>query len=611
MWSNPESRRGPTHSVRRPEPYPGSVVLHLRSLVAALTVSLVLIVSTVAFQAQASSARLGGEQLVSVIVREAQGATTRVERSIQSLGGRLGRHLRIIGGVVAEIPRDALPRVLQLPGVVSVTPNSTVRLLGTVDGIDPTKYAGSWSKVAHNTRLIEMWQHGWTGRGIDVALVDSGAAPIKGVTTQVINGPDLSFESQAPNLTDIDTYGHGTHLAGLIAGRDPGLKAGREDEDVDKYFVGAAPGARIVSLKVAASDGASDVSQVIAAIDWVVQHRASDGLNIRVLNLSFGTDGTQSYLVDPLAYAVEVAWRRGIVVVVAAGNGGLDRTTLNNPAFDPYVIAVGADNTKGTDDPKDDVIPSWQSRGDATRHPDVVAPGKSIVSLRDPGSYVDEGNPTARLGTTARFFRGSGSSQAAAITSGAVATLLQQRPQLTPDQVKALLKQTAVRLPNADSVAQGAGLINLHRAREAATSTVSSAVQKWTLSSGTGSLHLARGSVQVEDEQVLLQGEQDIFGNAWDGRTWAADSWNGTTWSGGTWEGRTWAGDCWCGQSWSGRTWAGRTWMGSAWSGRTWQGRTWAGRTWMGAGWSAGEWGSSEAPTALSAGAWASTIWGR
>ncbi len=160
MWSNPENRRGPTHSVRRPEPYPGSVVLHRRPLVAAVTVSFVLIVSMVAFQAPASSARLGGEQLVSVIVREAEGATTRVERSIQSLGGRLGRHLRIIGGVVAQIPRDALPRLLQLPGVVSVTPNSTVRLLGTVDGIDPTKYAGSWSKVAHNTHVIEMWQHG-------------------------------------------------------------------------------------------------------------------------------------------------------------------------------------------------------------------------------------------------------------------------------------------------------------------------------------------------------------------------------------------------------------------------------------------------------------------
>ena len=179
------------------------------------------------------------------------------------------------------------------------------------------------------------------------------------------------------------------------------------------------------------------------------------------------------------------------------------------------MIAVGADDTRGTDDPKDDVIPSWQTRGNAVRHPDVVAPGKSIVSLRDPGSFVDEANPGARVGY-GRFFRGSGSSQAAAIVSGAVATLLSQRPQLSPDEIKALLMRSAVRLPNADPVAQGAGLINLHRAREMKTETFAGSVQTWERSTGLGSLQLARGTVTAEDEGVVLQGEQTIFGDPWD-----------------------------------------------------------------------------------------------
>jgi hypothetical protein len=600
----------PNLSVRTRGAHPGTRVLNDRSLRAAFVATMLLAVSFAAVRGPASPSTTRTTALVSVIIREGGGAAGAVERAIEAVGGRLGRRLGIIDGVVAEVPRQAVNELQRFPGIRSVTPNSMVHFLGTVDGVDPNKYPGSWLKVAKNTKLIEMWQRGWTGAGVDVALIDSGVAPVEGVTTRVLNGPDLSFESQAPNLTNIDTYGHGTHLAGLIAGRDSAVRPGREDEDVDKYFVGAAPGARIVSVKVAASDGATDVSQVIAAIDWVVQHRNTDGLNIRILNLSFGTDGTQSYMVDPLAYAVEVAWLRGIVVVVAAGNAGLDRATLNNPAFDPYVIAVGADDTRGTDDPKDDVIPAWQSRGDSTRHPDIVAPGKSIVSLRDPGSFVDEGNPVARLGSQPRFFKGSGSSQAAAIASGAVATLLQQRPHLTPDQVKALLMQTAVSLPHADPMAQGAGLINLHRAREAKTETVADAVQTWPRSAGTGSLQLARGSVLVEDEQMLLQGEQDIFGNDWDGQTWASNSWDGTTWSGGSWAGRTWSGDCWCGQSWSGRTWSGRTWSGSSWSGRTWSGRTWSGRTWSGLGWSAGGWESSEAPIALSTDAWAGTLWG-
>src|SRR5207249_6242881 len=139
-----------------------------------------------------------------------------------------------------------------------------------------------------------------------------------------------------------------------------------------------------------------DVSQVIAAIDWVVQHRTDNGMNIRVLNLSFGTDGTQDYRVDPLAYAAEVAWRKGITVVVAAGNSGYGTAQLNNPAYDPYVIAVGADDTKGTQSTSDDIIPDWSSRGDGTRNPDIVAPGKSIVSLRDTGSQIDLNHPEGR-----------------------------------------------------------------------------------------------------------------------------------------------------------------------------------------------------------------------
>jgi serine protease AprX len=240
---------------------------------------------------------------ITVIVRASSAIIADADQAVASLGGMVTRRLSTMDAFIAELPSDRVDALLRTPGVLSVTPDAGVHLLGTVDGVDPNKYPGSWLKVAKNTKLIEMWQKGWTGKGVDVALIDSGVAPVEGLAMNVINGPDLSFESQASNLTDIDTYGHGTHLAGLIAGRDSSIRPGREDEDVDNAFVGAAPGARIVSVKVAASDGATDVSLVIAAIDWVVEHRNSDGLNIRVLNLSFGTDSTQDYRLDPLAYA--------------------------------------------------------------------------------------------------------------------------------------------------------------------------------------------------------------------------------------------------------------------------------------------------------------------
>jgi Subtilase family len=546
---------------------------------------------------------------ITVIVRASADFIRSADEAVGALGGAVTTRLATMDAFVAQLPIDRVTELQDEPGVLTVTPDTGVRLMGTVDGVDPNKYPGSWLHVAKNTKLIEMWQKGWTGKGVDVALIDSGVAPVPGLTMNVINGPDLSFESQADNLTDIDTYGHGTHLAGLIAGRDSSIAPGHEDEDVDNAFVGAAPGARIVSLKVASSEGATDVSQVIAAIDWAVEHRNSDGLNIRVLNLSFGTDSTQDYRLDPLAYAAEVAWLHGIVVVVSGGNAGLGTSVLTDPAYDPYVIAVGADDTKGTDDPKDDTIPSWQSRGNAGRHPDVVAPGKSIVSLRDPGSSVDVDNPSARLGGS-RFFKGSGSSQAAAIVSGAVATLLQQRPAMTPDQVKALLMNTAVPLVNADPIAQGEGLINLHNARVAAVPSAAASAQTWPRATGLGSLQAARGSVVVSDNGVALTGEQTIFGDTWDASTWASESWDGTTWSGGSWNGRTWSGDCWCSAGWAGRTWSGRTWSGNAWSGRTWSGRTWSGRTWSDSGWSAGDWGDQDAPTPLMTSGWSGTIWG-
>ena len=153
------------------------------------------------------------------------------------------------------------------------------------------------------------WNAGFTGQGVDVALIDTGVAPVPALSGngKIVNGPDLSLESQNPNLQYLDTNGHGTFMAGIIGGND-GQPGG---------YRGVAPDSRILSVKVGDADGGVDVSQVIAAIDWVVQHRTDNGMNIRVLNLSYGTDSSQPFVIDPLAFAVERAWKAGIVVVTA------------------------------------------------------------------------------------------------------------------------------------------------------------------------------------------------------------------------------------------------------------------------------------------------------
>ncbi len=553
---------------------------------------------------------------ISVIVRELPGFTGDLKGLVEDLGGRVGVGLGIIDAFEAELPPSALESLAQADGVHSVTRNGSVRLLSGPGDYYGAGDLGSMYSVAQEvTGAGDMWNYGATGEGVDVALIDSGVVPVNGLSVpgKVVNAVDLTFESQSENLRYLDTYGHGTHMAGIIAGRDDEAPW-RVQKGETRNFLGMAPDARIINVKVADVNGATDVSQVIAAIDWVVEHRRDPGMNIRVLNLSFGTDGTQDYLLDPLAYAAEVAWRKGIVVVVAAGNGGYGSPKLNNPAYDPYVLAVGAADGNGTYDFKDDTIPSFSSCGTGGRHPDLVAPGKSIISLRNPYSSTDDDHPEGRVGE--RFFKGSGTSQAAAVVSGAAALIVDQRPTIKPDEVKALLTSTASRLPGASPACQGAGMLNLKAARDARTPW---SVQNWLPSTGTGSLQLARGSAHLVDiasgeigaDPVALTGEIDIFGNPWEAAAWAARSWNESSWFGGLWNGRLWSGDSWNAMSWSGKSWSATTWTAKSWSGKSWSSKSWSSKSWSGKSWSGEAWSSkSWSSKSWSGDVWSSDGWG-
>ena len=572
--------RGPALAVSWGDSGPKSVLMGLSALASILMLSLVPV------QAQSSPV---ASPSVSVIVRHVEGAGHEVRQVIGDLGGKVVHRLGIISSFEAEVPSNEVASLRRAPSVGSVTLNSSIRMLSRDDdrGYDPEQDISSMFSITEKiTGASEFWRNGYTGDGVGVAMVDSGISPVPGLLTRgkVVNGPDLSFESQSRHLRHLDTFGHGTHMAGIIAGRD--FSSGRWFRGgAPVPFQGMAPDAHVINVKVADANGATDVSQVIAAIDWVVQHRNDHDLNIRVLNLSFGTDGVQDYRLDPLAHAAEVAWRRGIVVVVAAGNGGYGSKKLNNPAYDPYVLAIGGADGNGTYDHSDDTIPPFSSCGDATRGPDLVAPGKSVVSLRSFFSSADRLNPDARVGN--RFFRGSGTSQAAAVVSGAAALLIQQRPEATPDQIKALLTSTANVLPEAPAACQGAGMIDL---REALGASTPNASQNHAVSTGLGSLDAARGSARITDEGVVLEGEIDVFGNAWDAATWAAKSWSGNAWTGGTWNGQSWTGSSWSGKSWSGKSWSAIEWLEGSWSGKSWSGKSWSGKSWSGKSWSSDQW---------------------
>jgi serine protease AprX len=467
-------------------------------------------------------------------------------------------------------------------------------------GYDPARDVNSMFMTTKYLGVHDWWNAGYTGKGIDVAVIDTGVSPVAGLDgpDKVLYGPDLSLESQAGNLTHYDTNGHGTFMAGLIAGRDAGINGAWSDPS---YYRGMAPGARIVSIKVGVADGGVDVSQVIAAIAWVIQHRNDNGLNIRVLSLSYGTNSLQLPKYDPLAFAVEAAWRHGIVVVAAAGNTGYQRGRgapgMANPAFTPWILSVGASDSMYTLTQKDDTVAPYSASGNGLKgykNPDIVAPGAHLQGLRVENGFLDKRHPGSAFG--ARFFRGSGTSEAAAIVSGAVALLLDRWPAATPDMVKKFLRDNAFKLTGFDERAQGKGelrLLGLLNKKPA------NATQSWARSVATGSLEASRGKDHLTRDAVLLRGEMDIFGRAWTaalaaqvaaGTSWSGGTWNGNTWSGNTWSGDTWSGDTWSGNSWSGNSWSGEAWSGNTWSGNSWSGEAWAGGSWSGNSWTGGSW---------------------
>jgi serine protease AprX len=186
--------------------------------------------------------------------------------------------------------------------------------------------------------------------------------------------------------------------------------------------------------------------------------------------------------------------------------------------------------------------------------------------------------------------------------------VIQQRPSITPDQLKALLTTTASPVPVSSLMCQGAGLLNLKRAL---TTPTPPAVQLWPKAAGTGSLEQARGTAHVSDGNATLQGEMDIFGSPWDGKSWSVAAWDESSWSGGMWNGKSWSGDAWSAISWAGKSWSTTDWTDPAWSGKSWSDASWNGKSWSGKSWGTDVWsGKSWSGKSWGGGAWSTAAWG-
>jgi serine protease AprX len=475
---------------------------------------------------------------VDLIVQFKAIPTSATHKKVLKFGGSIRHQYKKLNfGAYKDVGALALAALNADSTVVHVSRDRQVNATTTAPDAAVLDYHNETMKTA------AAWAQGLDGTGIGVAVIDSGVSAVDDLTgSRIVYSQDFV----AVGGDGGDRFGHGTHVAGIIGGTG----ADSTGPNYKYTFKGIAQNANIINFRVLGPDGSGNDSDVIAAVDAAIQLK--DQYNIRVINMSLGRGIYESYLDDPMCQAVERAWSAGIFVVVSAGNNGRNNAagtngygTITVPGNDPYVITVGSLNGMGTPDPTDDIPGSYSSKGpsilDRVVKPDIVAPGNQIVSLYTPLEtlnaqfpekeaarylYVADGDGS---GSTSYFIL-SGTSMAAPMVSGAAALLLQQNPDLTPDQLKTRLMKTAFKnLQQASSVTDsttgqiynmqadiftvGAGLLDIEAAvndTAPASPLIGSAASPTVTIDGNGNLVLVFqpdfavwGSNAAESEMVL------------------------------------------------------------------------------------------------------------
>jgi serine protease AprX len=450
-------------------------------------------------------------QVVAIVQLAPDASIASGRRFVSALGGRTTGELPIINGLAARMTAEQAAELGSKSGVRFVSLNAPVKRNSLVGTIDTTNLLTSYPDSVRAT-TTKAWGAA-TGVGVGVAVVDTGiAGTLADFRKSQIDSTSRVVATVATNpyaTSDNDSYGHGTHVAGIIAGNSNNRKL---SDPLRGDYIGIAPDANLVSVKVADENGDATVLDVIYGLQFVVDYR--DTYNIRVVNLSLESATAQSYKTDPLDAAAESAWLHGIVVVAAAGNRGTASDAVNYaPGNDPYVISVGGVDDQGTKNTLDDMLADWSSRGttqDGFAKPDVLAPGAHIVSLLAPNSAFASMCPSCIV--SGQYIRAGGTSMAAPVVSGAVADLLQLHPEYTPDQVKGTLLSSGRKIGGS-------------------TDTNEVAVDSLlTVSPTTANQGLTPNSLVSAST-----GNIDYSRSSWSRSSWSRSSWSRSSWSRSSW----------------------------------------------------------------------------
>ena len=477
------------------------------------------------------------------------------EHALRTAGADLRQTLSIVGAAAGRVSGSQILQLAKDGKIARVVRDE--QLVTADEGSEDSTLRAAPIAGIREVNAPAAWSAGLTGAGVGVAVLDSGVAAHPDLAGRVIASVDLTGSDWRVSPTPLgDPGGHGTHVAGLIAG-DGARSDGARSEGT---YTGVAPGADIISVRVIDANGSARLSTVLHGMQWILANRST--YHIRIANMSFGARARTSYQADLLASAAEMLSFAGIVPVVAAGNRGGGSSTITTPGTDPFVLTVGAVDDRGTVTLRDDRIATWSSRGptvfDAIAKPDVVAPGRRIVGLRVAGSTLDRLYPDRRVTASdadrAEYFTLSGTSMAAAIVSGAVALLLERHPGIGVRQVKAQLHATARPVDDASRSAQGAGLIDAAAAIR--TRLVDAPLSTYRVSDAfaTDLGRLLYGQPIVWRD-LRFNGGTDSRGLRWTDISWENITWNDISWENISWESFTWADISWESISWESISW--------------------------------------------------------
>jgi len=452
-------------------------------------------------------AQLNPKAVATVIV-QATGPAVNMAAIAKAVNATIKESFPFISAYAMDIPQGNLVPLARTAGVRYVTPNAGLRHKGAVD---PAALKTTYEQALGLPQVWNDATRGATGRGVTVAILDTGIAKdhpalAAGVTCIALDKAKLKLQ---------DKHGHGTHVTGIIKGRDP---QGR--------YVGVAPDATVVAYDVADKDQQSSLQYLLRGLQRVYTDRAA--ANIRVLNLSVGVAIPEHYATSPVCAAVEQLWFAGVTVVVAAGNRGSAADAVwYAPANDPYVITVGALDTADTVAVGDDRLASFSSRGltqDGFAKPEIVAPGRRIVApLSDEGSFLGKTFPERIVDSD--YIRLSGTSMAAPIVAGVAALLLQRFPALTPDQLKWLLVGTARRYAGQ---ADAAGVVDPVAAMRGAKGPL-----------GVANRGIRAASSTALPLKITPGGNQPWDASYWDASYWDASYWDASYWDASYWDADT------------------------------------------------------------------------